>query len=104
MVSSKNQGDLSSRIIFTICALIVCRIGSYIPIAGIDSNALQEISNQNQSGILGMFNMLSGGSLERMSIFALAIMPYITSSIIIQLLTIAYKPLENLKKDGESKY
>ena len=102
MSSNKNQGDLSSRIIFTICALIVCRIGSYIPIAGIDSSALQEIATQNQSGILGMFNMLSGGSLERMSIFALAIMPYITSSIIIQLLTIAYKPLENLKKDGEA--
>lgn len=101
-MSSKTQNDLTSRIIFTLCALIVCRIGSYIPIAGIDAAALQEVSNQNQSGILGMFNMLSGGSLGRMSIFALAIMPYITSSIIIQLLTIAYKPLENLKKEGET--
>jgi preprotein translocase subunit SecY len=55
-----------------------------------------------QSGILGMFNMLSGGSLARMSIFALAIMPYITSSIIMQLLTLAYKPLEDMKKEGES--
>jgi preprotein translocase subunit SecY len=100
-MSSKNQNDLTTRIIFTLCALVVCRIGSYIPIAGIDAIALQEVSNQNQSGILGMFNMLSGGSLGRMSIFALAIMPYITSSIIIQLLTIAYKPLENLKKEGE---
>ncbi|MES2215017.1 MAG: preprotein translocase subunit SecY [Pseudomonadota bacterium] len=102
MSSSHAQSDLSSRIIFTLCALFVCRIGSYIPIAGIDASVLHEISQQNQSGILGMFNMLSGGSLERMSIFALAIMPYITSSIIIQLLTIAYKPLENLKKEGEA--
>lgn len=101
-MSSTSRNDLSSRIIFTLCALVVCRIGAYIPIAGIDSGVLAEISSQNQGGILGMFNMLSGGSLGRMSIFALAIMPYITASIIIQLLTIAYKPLENMKKEGES--
>lgn len=101
-MSSTSRSDLSSRIIFTLCALVVCRIGAYIPIAGIDSGVLAEISSQNQGGILGMFNMLSGGSLGRMSIFALAIMPYITASIIIQLLTIAYKPLENMKKEGES--
>ena len=80
---------------------MVCRIGSFIPIPGIDSVALASLAERNQGGILGMFNMLSGGSLERMSIFALAIMPYITASIVIQLMTIAYKPLENLKKDGE---
>lgn len=101
-MSGTSRSDLSNRIIFTFCALVVCRIGAYIPIAGIDSGVLAEISNQNQGGILGMFNMLSGGSLGRMSIFALAIMPYITASIIIQLLTIAYKPLENMKKEGES--
>jgi preprotein translocase subunit SecY len=101
-MSSTSQNDLSTRIIFTLLALVVCRIGAYIPIAGIDAAILQEISNQNQSGILGMFNMLSGGSLGRMSIFALAIMPYITSSIIMQLMTIAYKPLENMKKEGEA--
>ncbi|MBP7189927.1 MAG: preprotein translocase subunit SecY, partial [Rickettsiaceae bacterium] len=100
-MSSKTENDLTSRIIFTLLALIVCRIGSYVPVAGIDSAALQEFAGKNQGGILGMFNMLSGGSLGRMSIFALAIMPYITSSIVIQLLTIAYKPLETLKKDGE---
>ena len=80
---------------------MVCRIGSFIPIPGIDSVALASLAERSQGGILGMFNMLSGGSLERMSIFALAIMPYITASIVIQLMTIAYKPLENLKKDGE---
>ncbi len=97
----KSKSELSSRILFTLSILLVCRIGSFIPIPGIDSVALASLAEQNQAGILGMFNMLSGGSLGRMSIFALAIMPYITASIIIQLMTIAYKPLENLKKDGE---
>lgn len=99
--TQKSNKDLANRIIFTILALIVCRFGSFIPIAGIDSVALSSVAEQNQSGILGMFNMLSGGSLGRMSIFALAIMPYITAAIIIQLMSIAYKPLENLKKEGE---
>lgn len=99
---SKDSGsDLTSRILFTLAILAICRVGSYIPVAGIDSSILGDIASQSQGGILGMFNMLSGGSLARMSIFALAIMPYITSSIIVQLMTIAYKPLENLKKDGE---
>lgn len=100
--AKKSSQDLSSRIIFTILILVICRFGSFIPIAGIDSIALSSVAEQNQSGILGMFNMLSGGSLGRMSIFALAIMPYITASIIIQLMSIAYKPLENLKKEGEA--
>jgi preprotein translocase subunit SecY len=97
----KPKGELSSRILFTLGVLVVCRIGSFVPIPGIDSVALVSLAERAQGGILGMFNMLSGGSLERMSIFALAIMPYITASIVIQLMTIAYKPLENLKKDGE---
>lgn len=97
----KSKSELSSRILFTLGVLIVCRIGSFIPIPGIDSVALASLAERSQGGILGMFNMLSGGSLERMSIFALAIMPYITASIVIQLMTIAYKPLEEMKKDGE---
>ncbi len=97
----KSKGELSSRILFTLGVLVVCRIGSFIPIPGIDSIALASLAERSQGGILGMFNMLSGGSLERMSIFALAIMPYITASIVIQLMTIAYKPLEEMKKDGE---
>ncbi|WP_347938964.1 preprotein translocase subunit SecY [Rickettsia oklahomensis] len=99
--SKKSGNDLVSRIVFTILILVVCRFGSFIPIPGIDSIVLSSIAEKNQSGILGMFNMLSGGSLGRMSIFALAIMPYITASIIIQLMSVAYKPLENLKKEGE---
>ncbi|MCP5377801.1 MAG: preprotein translocase subunit SecY [Rickettsiaceae bacterium] len=98
----KSKGELSSRILFTLSILLVCRVGSFIPIPGIDSVALASLAEQSQAGILGIFNMLSGGSLGRMSIFALAIMPYITASIIIQLMTIAYKPLENLKKEGEA--
>ena len=97
----KSKGELSSRILFTLGVLVVCRIGSFIPIPGIESVALASLAEKSQGGILGMFNMLSGGSLERMSIFALAIMPYITASIVIQLMTIAYKPLEEMKKDGE---
>ena len=94
--------ELKQRIFFTLGLLIVYRIGSYIPLPGIDAFALAEVAEQNAGGILGVFNMLSGGSLGRMSIFALSIMPYITSSIIIQLLTVVSKTLENLKKDGEA--
>ncbi|MCF8494009.1 MAG: preprotein translocase subunit SecY, partial [Rickettsiaceae bacterium] len=68
----KTKGELSSRIILTLSVLVVCRFGAFIPIPGIDSIALASLAHQNQGGILGMFNMLSGGSLERMSIFALA--------------------------------
>ncbi|MDX1917220.1 MAG: preprotein translocase subunit SecY [Rickettsiaceae bacterium] len=93
--------DLQSRILFTLLVLLVCRVGSFIPIAGIDAVAMTNFAQQNQTGILGIFNVLSGGSLARMSVFALAVMPYITASIIIQLLTMAFKPLEELKKEGE---
>lgn len=94
--------DLINRILFTLAILFVCRIGAYIPIAGIDSVVLSEVAAKHQEGVLGMLNMLSGGSLGRMSIFALAIMPFITASIIMQLLTISFKPLEEMKKDGEA--
>lgn len=94
--------NLYKKIFFSLFVLCVYRFGSYIPIAGINSFALEELVGRNESGILGMLNVLSGGSLGRMSIFALAIMPYITASIIMQLLTMSYKPLENLKKEGES--
>jgi preprotein translocase subunit SecY len=99
---SDNNATLTNKVFFTLLVLLVCRIGSFIPIPGIDAIVLANFAQQNQAGVLGMFNMLSGGALERMSIFALAVLPYITSSIVIQLMTIAYKPLEDLKKDGES--
>ncbi len=94
--------ELKKRIWFVLGALIVYRIGTYIPLPGIDSKVLAEIFNQNQGGILGMFNMLAGGAVHRMTIFALNIMPYISASIIIQLLTVVSKNLEALKKEGES--
>jgi len=94
--------ELQNRLWFTLLALIVFRVGAYIPLPGIDPHVLEAIVSRSAGGILGMFNMLSGGSLGRMTIFALAIMPYITASIIIQLMTVVSKDLENLKKEGES--
>jgi len=93
--------ELKKRIWFTLGALIVYRIGTYIPIPGIDPSALAEIFAQQRGGILGMFDVFSGGALGRMTIFALNIMPYISASIIIQLMTSVSPYLEQLKKEGE---
>jgi preprotein translocase subunit SecY len=95
-------GDLVRRLVFLVGALIVYRVGSHIPVPGIDPVALAEFFNRNQGGILGMFNMFSGGALMRFTIFALGIMPYISSSIIMQLMTHASPQLEALKKEGEA--
>ena len=94
--------ELKNRIWFTLGALVVYRLGTYIPIPGIDPAILHDIFSQNAGGILGMFDMFSGGALGRMTIFALNIMPYISASIIIQLLTAVSPTLETLKKEGES--
>lgn len=94
--------ELKKRIWFTILALVVYRIGTYIALPNIDPHALNAIMHQNSGGVLGMFNMFSGGALGRMTIFALNIMPYITASIIMQLMSSVLKNLENLKKEGES--
>jgi preprotein translocase subunit SecY len=94
--------ELKSRIWFTLGALVIYRLGTYIPIPGIDPSILQEVFSRNAGGILGMFDMFSGGALGRMTIFALNIMPYISASIIIQLLTAVSPTLEALKKEGES--
>jgi preprotein translocase subunit SecY len=93
--------DLKSRIFFTIGLLIVYRIGTYVPLAGIDPQALTEVMSNAQKGLLGMFNVFSGGAVTRMAIFALGIMPYISSSIIIQLLTGVSDYFKNLKQQGE---
>ena len=94
--------ELKSRIWFTLGALVIYRLGTYIPIPGIDPAILQDMFSRNAGGILGMFDMFSGGALGRMTIFALNIMPYISASIIIQLLTAVSPTLEALKKEGES--
>ncbi len=93
--------DLKNRILFTILLLIVYRLGTYVPISGIDPTALKEIMATSQKGLLGMFNMFSGGAVTRMAIFALGIMPYISSSIIVQLLTGVSDYFKNLKEQGE---
>ena len=94
--------ELKKRLWFTLGALIIYRLGTYLPLPGIDPNALSDIFSQQSSGILGMFDMFSGGALGRMTIFALNIMPYITASIIMQLMTAIVPSLESLKKDGEA--
>jgi preprotein translocase subunit SecY len=93
--------ELKNRIWFTLGALVIYRLGTYIPLPGIDPQILQEIFSRNAGGILGMVDMFSGGALGRMTIFALNIMPYISASIIVQLLTAVSPQLEALKKEGE---
>jgi preprotein translocase subunit SecY len=94
--------ELKKRLWFTLGALIVYRLGTYIPLPGIEPAVLSDIFNQQRGGLLDMFNMFSGGALERMTIFALNIMPYISSAIIMQLMTAVSPKLEALKKEGES--
>ena len=94
--------ELKKRIWFTLGALIIYRLGTYIPLPGIDSHALEALFAQQAGGIIGMFDMFSGGALRRMTIFALNIMPYISASIIMQLMTSISPSLEAIKKEGES--
>ncbi len=94
--------ELKKRIWFTLAALIIYRLGTYIPLPGINPAVLKDIFQQNQGGILGMFDMFAGGALSRMTIFALNIMPYISASIIMQLMTAVSPQLEALKKEGEA--
>lgn len=101
-VTKGKYGDLSQRLWFLLGALVVYRIGAHIPVPGIDPAVLADLFKSQKNGILGMFNMFSGGSLSRFAIFALGIMPYISASIIMQLASIAVPHLEQLKKDGEA--
>jgi preprotein translocase subunit SecY len=94
--------ELKKRIWFTLGALVIYRLGTYIPLPGIDPSALQQSFQNASGGMLGLFNMFSGGAVERMAIFALNIMPYISASIIVQLLTSVLPSLEALKKEGEA--
>ena len=108
LASNLNLGTLSkatelkARIWFTLGALLVYRLGTYIPVPGVDATVMGEMLSQHGNGILGMFDMFSGGALGRMTVFALNIMPYISASIIIQLMTAAIPTLETLKKEGET--
>ena len=95
-------GDLRRRLVFLLLALVVYRIGTHIPVPGIDPNQLQQLFKGQQGGILSLFNMFSGGALSRFSIFALGIMPYISASIIMQLMSYVVPSMEALKKEGEA--
>ncbi len=102
LASSGGFTELKQRLYFLVGALIVFRIGTFIPVPGIDPNALSALFEQQKGTILDMFNMFSGGALGRLSVFALSVMPYISASIIIQLLSSVYAPLEQIKKEGEA--
>lgn len=102
LAKNDKYGDLRRRLIFLFMGLVVYRIGAHIPVPGIDPNSLQQLFNGQQGGILNLFNMFSGGALSRFTVFALGIMPYISASIIMQLLTYVLPTLEQLKKEGES--
>jgi preprotein translocase subunit SecY len=97
-----HSSDLRNRIFFTIIILSIYRLGTYVPLAGIDPFALQEAMASSQKGLMGMFNVFSGGAVKRMAIFALGIMPYISASIIVQLLTGVSDYFKNLKEQGET--
>ena len=101
MSESSQSHDLRNRIFFTLFILSVYRFGTFVPLPGIDPDQLQQMMQGNQKGLLGMFNVFAGGAIGRMAIFALGIMPYISSSIIVQLLTGVSDYFKNLKNQGE---
>ncbi len=100
--NSSGVSELRARLLFVLGAVIVYRVGSHIPVPGIDPNALAVMFKQQSGSIMDMFNMFSGGALMRLSLFALGIMPYISSSIIMQLMTVVIPAMEQIKKEGES--
>ena len=102
LTQGSKHGELKRRLLFLLGALIVYRIGAHIPVPGIDPSVLSDLFARQKGGILGMFNMFSGGALSRFTIFALGIMPYISASIIMQLMTVASPALEALKKEGQA--
>ena len=101
-MNSAGMGELFTRLRFVLIALLIYRIGTHIPVPGIDPEQLASLFDQNQGTILGLANVFSGGALERMSILALGILPYISASIIMQLMTAVTPQLEQLKKEGEA--
>ena len=94
--------ELRRRVLFTLAMLAVYRIGAFVTIPGVDRNVMRAVVNKQGGGLLGFFNMFSGGALSNLSIFALGIMPYVSASIVLQLLTMVWKPLDELRKEGES--
>src|ERR1700733_10330071 len=101
-LANSGMTDLKRRLLFVLLAILVFRIGTYIPVPGLNPQRLQDLFNAQQNNIIGLFNMFSGGALMRFSIFALGIMPYISASIIVQLLSVLSPQLSELRKEGES--
>lgn len=93
--------ELRRRVVFTLAMLAIYRIGAFVTIPGVDRNVMKAVVNKSGGGLLGFFNMFSGGALSNLSIFALGIMPYVSASIVLQLLTMVFKPLDELRKEGE---
>ena len=93
--------ELRRRILFTVGIMAVYRIGVFVTIPGVDRNVMQAVVSKQGGGLLGLFNLFSGGALGNLSIFALGIMPYVSASIILQLLTMVFKPLDELRKEGQ---
>src|ERR1700734_158374 len=93
--------ELRKRVLFTLGMLAVYRVGVFVTIPGVDRNVMQAVMRKQGAGLMGLFNMFSGGALSNLSIFALGIMPYVSASIILQLLAMVYKPLDELRKEGE---
>lgn len=100
-LSQGGLGELKRRLLFVLIGIFIYRIGAHIPVPGIDTSKLADLFSQQSSGILGLFNMFSGGALQRLTVFALGVMPYISSSIIMQLFSVIIPTLEQLKKEGE---
>lgn len=100
--SSRGNGELRSRLLFVFIGLLMFRLGSYVPIPGVNAEVLQKVFDEQSGTILGMFNMFSGGAMERASVLALGIMPYISAAIIIQLMAVLNKSLAEMRKEGES--
>src|SRR6202161_551578 len=96
------MADLKQRLLFVFIAIVVFRIGTYIPVPGLNPMRLKELFNAQQNNIVGLFNMFSGGALMRFSIFALGIMPYISASIIVQLVSVVSPQMAELRKEGEA--
>ena len=102
LAKTGKYGDLRRRLVFLLLALVVYRIGAHIPVPGINPEQLQQLFQGQQGGILSLFNMFSGGALSRFTVFALGIMPYISASIIMQLMTYVVPTFEQMKKEGEA--
>ncbi len=102
LFTSPNLADVRRRVLFTLAVLAAFRVGVYVTIPGVDRSVMQALLAKQGGGLLGLFNLFSGGALGNLSVFSLGIMPYVSASIVMQLLGMVYKPLEELRREGEA--